>query len=594
MHDREQQLLLIASSDELPPSQRIWGTGGWLPPEEREALDWLTFSRLSGWGVEVQYLDFPRRGDLRTDSFQWIVLACDPGKLNEEMLLQLEWFTRNNEVLVVARAASNDTPFAKWCRIGRSERSVSGKSLRWSGPRPHREWTCRNRVIAEVLDLPSGSECWATLEGQPIVGARRVGRGWVASLGFHPSRLRDADGAATCLLRQLLVCGSPRPVAWLDFADALVLRMDDPGGAQNVHCEQFAYAKLDEPQWRAVAKMLADRRARLSICYVPGWVDDGDERRGRLLVEGRTPSPRQAGAVYPSHHVKYEDVVGHMPGTLHDYQSEFRGIQSLRVAGLAEVEMHGFTHMHPDTAAWSRAEDRYRNSPPTFWFRELKDTSRAFLSGQTKEQHPLSRSVSWFLKYFGVLPSTLVCPGDDWTNEALEMALDLGITLVDSYYLALRNENRLCWTTHVCAPYLDTPDPKWFDGGLPVVGYCHDREPAIEGVSWLDWWLDAWCTAGARRFIDFRELSSAVSRRLAVRTDGGRLRLSVEADGAPEQVRPVAVQIHMPDATLPSVIDMETQTGLYALPIEPVDEQTGRVLLPAGNSAIRVTRANRE
>ena len=44
-------MLLVASDTELPPAERVWGTGGWLPPAAREALDWVTLARLCGWAV---------------------------------------------------------------------------------------------------------------------------------------------------------------------------------------------------------------------------------------------------------------------------------------------------------------------------------------------------------------------------------------------------------------------------------------------------------------------------------------------------------------------------------------------------------------
>ena len=46
-------MLLVTSETELPAAHRVWGTGGWLPPKQREALDWLTLARFLGWGVTV-------------------------------------------------------------------------------------------------------------------------------------------------------------------------------------------------------------------------------------------------------------------------------------------------------------------------------------------------------------------------------------------------------------------------------------------------------------------------------------------------------------------------------------------------------------
>src|SRR5438034_1177388 len=135
-------MLLVASDTELPPAERVWGTGGWLPPAAREALDWLTLARLCGWAVTVTRRNAPR------------------------------------------------------------------------------------------------------LDGATGIAARPVGRGAVATLGFHPSEARDQDGAGTALVRHLLIWGAGAPVAWHELEGSLVLRMDDPGGAQNVHLRGWTYAKL--------------------------------------------------------------------------------------------------------------------------------------------------------------------------------------------------------------------------------------------------------------------------------------------------------------------------------------------------------------
>src|SRR5262249_61372960 len=128
---------------------------------------------------------------------------------------------------------------------------------------------------------------WATVAEAPILAVRHVGQGAIATLGFHPSETRDADGAATALVKHLLIAGSPASVAWLDFEGCLVLRMDDPGGAQNVYLRCWASRKLGEEDWAALGEVLGRRQARLSIGYVSGWVDDGDSFRGRLTVAGR-------------------------------------------------------------------------------------------------------------------------------------------------------------------------------------------------------------------------------------------------------------------------------------------------------------------
>jgi hypothetical protein len=453
---------------------------------------------------------------------------------------------------------------------------MSGRSLRWTGPGSERHWHCPKSLDSVTLELSEGTSGWAVVENELLVAARRVGRGVVASLGFHPSRARDADGAATALLRHLLVWGTEAPVAWFDWEGSLVLRMDDPGGAQNVHFRGWSYPKIDEAGWAAIADDLRRRGARLSIGYVAGWADDGDRSRGELLVSGRAVT-RVPGRVHPSPLVRYQAACE--KGTiLHDYEAEFRGVQALRAAGLADVELHGYTHLHPDGLAWSRAADRYES---VSWYRELGPAAEAALSGVSPRQHPLDLAVRAFRRHFDSRPTTLICPGDQWTNGALERALDLGLGLVSSYYLALRDRDRWCWATHVCAPYLDEPDAAWFRAGLPVVGYFHDREPALEGPGWISDYLDRWTAVGARRMVDFRELASAVGRRLRLDECQGVLRLTALADGAPPLVRPLPVMVRVPNRPPPARLSALLEDAEVSLTVEPAGERLGRVSLPS-------------
>ena len=142
----------------------------------------------------------------------------------------------------------------------------------------------------------------------------------------------------------------------------------------------------------------------------------------------------------------------------------------------------------------------------------------------------------------GVVP-----PGDEFSDATVRRAFDLGLSLVASYYLALRAGERFCWCQHVCAPYLDQPDGAWFDAGLPVVGYFHDYEPAVHGVGWMTEALDAWQGAGADRLLDFRELAAAVGRQLSVEETASGLVLRVVGGDAPPLVRPLRVRVRTGD-----------------------------------------------
>jgi hypothetical protein len=577
--NKPELMLLLTSEEELSSRLHVWGTGGWLPPEQREALDWLTLSRLMGWGVTVTRWTHSGLDTGSPDGSRLIVLACDPNYLGEDFVAQLTARLASEPLLVVARAGASNGTFARLAGAACRPERITGRSLHWLGPGAECNWDCCKELDASALELSEDTAVWATLDGAPVIAARQVGRGVVATLGFHPSEARDIDGAATALLKHLLIWGSAGPVAWLDFEGSLILRMDDPGGAQNIYSRNWSYPKLGEVQWTAIGADLKKRNARLSIGYVSGWVDDGDAARGKLEVTGVSPV-RIPGRIHPSPAVKYQDLTDHAPGVLHDYESEYRGIQALRTAGLGDIELHGYTHMHPDSVAWARASDRDETWPATSWYRELGRAAEESIAARSPEEHPLALGLAAFRHYFGVHPTTLICPGDQWTNTVLERALDLGLQLVSSYYLALRDGDRFCWAQHVCAPYLDTPDPVWFAAGLPVVGYFHDRELALEGVGWMSHCFDQWQDAGARRFMDFRELAAALSRRLSLQEYHGVLHLTVTNASALPLVRPLTVGIRVPHGRLPSYVSVALNDRGLSLPVDQCSRECGFVSIP--------------
>ena len=547
MTDERSQLTLVVTSDvELPASQHVWGTGGWLPPEDREALDWLTLARLLGWGVAVLRKNDPAFTDDLSTAGDRIVVAGDPGALDDQTVQQLATRLSEKPGLVVAQASASDGPWARLSGAVRGATGSSGRSLCWMGPGSAKSWSCRNEVNCSILDWKDDNSIWATLDSTPVVVARRVNRGVIATIAFHPSAACDQAGAATALLTRLLVWGTDIATAWLDWAGTLILRMDDPGTAESIHHRIYSHPRLEHDEWARLGSSLERRRARLSIGYVSGWVDDGNQLRGVLTVGGRTPE-RVPGRVHPSPLVQYKAGTEEGRTVLHDYTSEFRGIQVLRRAAVAEVELHGHTHIHPDSESWAAAADRYES---VSWYRELGRPASAVIAGRPADQHPLALGIAALRRFFNSTPTTLICPGEQWTNAVLQRALELDLQLVGSYYLALRDGDRFCWSQRVCAPYLDQPDAAWFDGGLPVVGYFHDFDIVRNGVEWFDRYLNEWQSQGATRFIDYRELSAALSRRLTVEERNGELHLHVTTMGRLDLVRPLKILVR-PSQAMP-------------------------------------------
>jgi hypothetical protein len=540
MPDRGFTLGIIASSRELPTSSRTWGHGGWVAPEEREALDWFTLGRLLGWSTTAGA--GPSAVELGTRA---LVIACDPESLGANEVARLEARLRAERLLVVARAVSRGHPLAALAGAWRGGGVQVCSELAWSANGRAEQRVLTPGITVSSLSVAPGVEVWATLDRAPALTICPVGRGSVATLAFHPSTARDVTGAASALLRRVLVEAIPVPAVWLDFDQTLVLRMDDPGSAQKVYCQGWCYEPLGESAWATIANDLRRRGARVSIGYTAGWVDDGDSKRGRLSVGGQSTA-RRAGAVHPSALVRYVDVAGHAPGRVNDYEAEFRGIQNLRRAGLGEVELHGYTHMSADRARWAAAHDRYTEHG---WYRELGRSPAVMADAPGSDAVALG--IAAFDRWFGVRPTTLIPPGDQFSEVTIQSALRLRLSFVDSYYLAIRDSDRFCWCQHVCSAYLNEPAASSFEAGLPVVGYFHDYELSTHGAFWMTRWLDAWQAAGAARFMDFRELAAAVGRRLEIAADGTVVTL--EEANAPALVRPLRVALRVPTG-VPSVV----------------------------------------
>ena len=268
--------------------------------------------------------------------------------------------------------------------MARRPESLAGRALRWIGPGAERSWRCRQALDASALELSAEVRTWATLEGAPLIVARQVGRGMVVTLGFHPSQARDVDGAATALLQHLLIWGAASPIAWFDLAGSLILRMDDPGSAENVYHQAMCVTSSVKLIGPRLLPTYGDVMAACRLATFPAGSTSGDVTRGRVKVAGRVPR-RVPGQVYPSPLVQYQDLTGYAPGTLYDYEAEFRGIQALRAAGLGDVELHGYTHMHPDSASWAKAPDRYE---ATSWYRELGKAAQETIASRSLDKHP--------------------------------------------------------------------------------------------------------------------------------------------------------------------------------------------------------------
>src|SRR5215208_1765952 len=231
-------------------------------------------------------------------------------------------------------------------------RPVTGTRLEWTGPGEGRVWELDEPIEGRRT---YGGEVWARLDGAPVVSRLRVPGESFLHVGL------DGDGPATAAALRRMLIAARGPCAWLDLSGVVVLRMDDPGASTSIHLDGWRFDGLDEAAFAAIGEVARRHEARISIGFTPAWVDDGDPDRGELLIDGR-PAERVAGAIHPSALVRYRAS----DGLLADCAAEYRGVDELRRLGIGTIELHGYTHLHPDRELWAAAESRGRKQG---WFR---------------------------------------------------------------------------------------------------------------------------------------------------------------------------------------------------------------------------------
>ena len=166
----------------------------------------------------------------------------------------------------------------------------------------------------------------------------------------------------------------------------IVLTMDDFGNAQNSWLEHWHYPALREEEIRRyLIEPLKAHHAILSINAVPGFVDDKQHR------------------IVPTWQQQFTDEFG----TKQDYVSTKKGIDEGIVAGVFEIESHGWTHMQPDLTSppgpwWESPLDQERAE--IGWYREFYDVRRDKEIPAAEQAFHMRQSADWLKAEFGIEP----------------------------------------------------------------------------------------------------------------------------------------------------------------------------------------------
>ena len=558
---RADTVLILTSLAEEMNDALVLGTGGWLPPEEREALDWMTLVTMLGWKVKLLNPALFHSAEFDNHLIKWVILTGDPDTIKSKTWEELLHVIRTNQLLFITRAGKKNGWLSHHFKITQSDQNLVGEHVQYIHPSFSKEWKLKNQLALPELKATGKFNNLLSLSEASIAGSVDESTSKILFLSFHSSIARDHQHVFTAILKHLLIFESVHPVAWFEWENTMILRMDDPGSSQSVHDNSFHTTKLGEEEWDLIGKALTEKDARMSLAYVPAWTDDGDNSRGRLEIGGH-PVSRTAGYIYPSPLVTYRKNLADGVTRVFDYEEEFRGIEKLRASRLAEVELHGYTHIHPDKQSWLNAGDRFENK---MWFREFGKSAVSYISSQSDENHPLFQGIKAFQKSFHSPPSTLIFPGEEFTGNVLEKVAKSGINLVSSYYLGMRIGRQICWNQYVCSPYLDLANPSWFEQELPVVGYFHDFDILNQGIQWFTQQLEKWQQAGAKYFIDFRELSSILDYSISISEDASQYQLTLHSESHPPFIKPLRAGFHIPAINFTSKILLGNNREAYTI-----------------------------
>ena len=290
-----------------------------------------------------------------------------------------------------------------------------------------------------------------------------------------------ADRAAACD-RPLIVGPPPRGVDEAlaqvrmalgalvrpDLRGVLVLRLDDPGAAVRRYLSSWRHDDVPAATWSALWDAVAPV-GRLSVFCCPGWVEP----------DGTVAASREVNP------------------------AEWAALDAGVARGVADLECHGYTHMHPDTRAWAASPDRFDADG---WYRELApplpvDADEPSVGAQ--------RTVLAAWQAACGPATTLVAPGEAWGLNTVAAARAAGLQLFTSWAICRLQLPVPTWTRAIGSPYLDEPDPTWLAATLPAVGYWHDRDMVVNGPDWVDSQLTAWRDCGMNRTWAFADLARA-------------------------------------------------------------------------------------
>jgi hypothetical protein len=233
---------------------------------------------------------------------------------------------------------------------------------------------------------------WPQLTVRTVVSASRTRAVW---LGGHPDFVFRTSPIFIKLMRRSLVWAIGHAV-YKDYGRSMLLRMDDPGGAQSAYLGSWHSPQLSQATIKsALIDPLKAHGAKLGVAINPGypWIPDRSIRRSGT--------------------VDFVDPFG----TRQNVISTWAGLRDGIAAGVLEVHSHGVTHMVPDLETPIAGSTNWWDGSITGewadarWYREFYDTRREQEIDAATQRARLTQSSDWIATDFSARPLVFVPPG---------------------------------------------------------------------------------------------------------------------------------------------------------------------------------------
>ncbi|HRV95066.1 MAG TPA: hypothetical protein P5526_23105 [Anaerolineae bacterium] len=604
---RKLKVLLLTSKKILPPNTTVIGDAPAYPLGDKEVEDYIELLSASNIAFDIHYNDELSFENIVSPAghvqYSTIVLALPEKLLSDENLSALKKASWEFGVSIVA----------SYQRIGHRSKEFFGidsiKGKQWRLPCtlvtcadklqdpkieaeiklgdgwqiPIQKWGLKRHPIRFIKKhfkklweqvffylkvVPRAEvETLAFIQGtsDPAIFRYRYGQAINYYIALQSDVYLDRFNSLHRLIREIIRYNSGWGMVEVDLQDTMILRMDDPGTCERIYLKGYDSPIMGKEDWHHLIKILETHKARLSVMYIPLWVDDANPHNGKLFVKGEEVGHRARGATYHSKDVRF---IKSNNGTqvVYDYEPEFQVLQEGLHQGWLDIESHGLTHVDTDLESWLEAKDRYSNLN---WYHEFRHVNANQDVTEIEQVDIAQKSAEKIEEFFGVLPTAITPSGHEQSLDSECIAHENGYKIFSSEFNSIQKNGLIIRNDKIASIFLEAiaATPSVSAAGYPIVGVFHDYELVQRGVNWLDTVINEWREFGINKFVTLRELAGYLCASVEAESDDKTLAVRVDisntgdvADSLEQRHffnSEMTIDITLPNGKIPATISVD-------------------------------------